>query len=151
MEQDQCSNNQNLSGENDSIEQGYCSNNQNLKWRKRHSNMTSFKRFESKPMVKIIFIYDRLRHRQTWSVLYQRLFHDTPLLKVNNDNYAIHKITKLKFVYWKSAQALQKTDREYKPTSIAKIPNNIQYSCSSLGLKITQIKILRNVFDDFGT
>ena len=29
---------------------------------KHNSNMTSFKRFESKPVVKIIFIYDRLRH-----------------------------------------------------------------------------------------
>jgi hypothetical protein len=28
-----------------------------------NSNMTSFKRFESKPVVKIILIYDRLRHR----------------------------------------------------------------------------------------
>jgi hypothetical protein len=30
---------------------------------KHNSNMTSFKRFESKPVVKIIFIYDRLCHR----------------------------------------------------------------------------------------
>jgi hypothetical protein len=44
-----------------------------------YSNITSFKRFESKPVVKIIFIYDRLRHRYTWSVVYKRLFHDTPL------------------------------------------------------------------------
>ena len=28
-----------------------------------YSNLTSFKRFESKPVVKKIFIYDRLRHR----------------------------------------------------------------------------------------
>jgi hypothetical protein len=28
-----------------------------------YSNLTSFKRFESKPVVKIIFIYDRLHHR----------------------------------------------------------------------------------------
>jgi hypothetical protein len=44
-----------------------------------NSNMTSFKRFKSKPVVKIILIYDQLRHRKTWSVLYKRLFHDTPL------------------------------------------------------------------------
>ena len=40
------------------------------------SNMTSFKRFESKPMVKIILIYDRLnlwRHRQFITIFYQFL------------------------------------------------------------------------------
>ena len=39
-------------------------------------NMTSFKRFESKPVVKIILIYDRLnlwRHRQFITVFYQFL------------------------------------------------------------------------------
>jgi hypothetical protein len=38
--------------------------------------MTSFKRFESKPVVKIILIYDRLnlwRHRQFIAILYQFL------------------------------------------------------------------------------
>ena len=38
------------------------------------SNMTSFKRFESKPVVKIILIYDRLnlwRHRQFITIFYQ--------------------------------------------------------------------------------
>jgi hypothetical protein len=38
-----------------------------------HSNMTSFKRFESKPVVKIILIYDRLnlwRHRQFITIFY---------------------------------------------------------------------------------
>jgi hypothetical protein len=41
-----------------------------------NSNMTSFKRFESKPVVKIIFIYDRSnlwRHRQFITVFYQFL------------------------------------------------------------------------------
>ena len=41
-----------------------------------HSNMTSFKRFESKPVVKIILIYDRLnlwRHRQFIAIFYQFL------------------------------------------------------------------------------
>jgi hypothetical protein len=40
------------------------------------SNMTSFKRFESKPVVKIILIYDRLnlwRHRQFITIFYQFL------------------------------------------------------------------------------
>jgi hypothetical protein len=40
------------------------------------SNMTSFKRFESKPVVKIILIYDRLnlwRHRQFITMFYQFL------------------------------------------------------------------------------
>ena len=39
-------------------------------------NMTSFKRFESKPVVKIILIYDRLnlwRHRQFVTIFYQFL------------------------------------------------------------------------------
>ena len=39
-------------------------------------NMTSFKRFESKPVVKIILIYDRLnlwRHRQFITTFYQFL------------------------------------------------------------------------------
>jgi hypothetical protein len=43
---------------------------------KEYSNMTSFKRFESKPVVKIILIYDRLnlwRHRQFISIFYQFL------------------------------------------------------------------------------
>ena len=38
-----------------------------------YSNMTSFKRFESKPVVKIILIYDRLnlwRHRQFITIFY---------------------------------------------------------------------------------
>ena len=42
----------------------------------RDSNMTSFKRFESKPVVKIILIYDRLnlwRHRQFITIFYQFL------------------------------------------------------------------------------
>jgi hypothetical protein len=39
----------------------------------------------------------------------------------------------------------------YKPTSLAKISNNIYYFWISLSLKITQIKIPRNVVDDFGT
>jgi hypothetical protein len=41
-----------------------------------HSNMTSFKRFESKPAVRIILIYDRLnlwRHRQFITIFYQFL------------------------------------------------------------------------------
>ena len=41
-----------------------------------YSNMTSFKRFESKPVVKIILIYDRLnlwRHRQFIMIFYQFL------------------------------------------------------------------------------
>ena len=41
-----------------------------------HSDMTSFKRFESKPVVKIILIYDRLnlwRHRQFITIFYQFL------------------------------------------------------------------------------
>ena len=41
-----------------------------------YSNMTSFKRFESKPAVKIILIYDRLnlwRHRQFIKIFYQFL------------------------------------------------------------------------------
>jgi hypothetical protein len=41
-----------------------------------NSNMTSFKRFESKPVVKIILIYDRLhlwRHRQFIAIFYQFL------------------------------------------------------------------------------
>ena len=41
-----------------------------------YSNMTSFKRFESKPVVKIILIYDRLnlwRHRQFIAIFYQFL------------------------------------------------------------------------------
>ena len=41
-----------------------------------NSNMTSFKRFESKPVVKIILIYDRLnlwRHRQFITIFYQFL------------------------------------------------------------------------------
>ena len=41
-----------------------------------YSNMTSFKRFESKPVVKIILIYDRLnlwRHRQFITIFYQFL------------------------------------------------------------------------------
>jgi hypothetical protein len=41
-----------------------------------HSNMTSFKRFEYTPVVKIILIYDRLnlwRHRQLITILYQFL------------------------------------------------------------------------------
>jgi hypothetical protein len=33
------------------------------KVQKINSNMTCFKRFDSKPVVKVIFIYDRLRHR----------------------------------------------------------------------------------------
>ena len=40
------------------------------------SNMTSFKRFESKPVVKIILIYDRLNllsHRQFITIFYQFL------------------------------------------------------------------------------
>ena len=40
------------------------------------SNMTFFKRFESKPVVKIILIYDRLnlwRHRQFITIFYQFL------------------------------------------------------------------------------
>jgi hypothetical protein len=40
------------------------------------SNMTSFKRFESKPVVKIILIYDRLnlwRHQQFITIFYQFL------------------------------------------------------------------------------
>ena len=43
---------------------------------KEYSNMTSFKRFESKPVVKIILIYDRLnlwRHRQFITLFYQIL------------------------------------------------------------------------------
>jgi hypothetical protein len=46
------------------------------RYNKLHSNMTSFKRFESKPVVKIILIYDRLnlwRHRQFITVFYQFL------------------------------------------------------------------------------
>jgi hypothetical protein len=41
-----------------------------------YSNMTSFKRFESKPVVKIILIYDRLNlwhHRQFITIFYQFL------------------------------------------------------------------------------
>ena len=41
-----------------------------------HSNMTSFKRFESKPVVKIILIYDQLnlwRHQQFIAIFYQFL------------------------------------------------------------------------------
>jgi hypothetical protein len=41
-----------------------------------NSNMTFFKRFESKPVVKIILIYDRLnlwRHRQFITIFYQFL------------------------------------------------------------------------------
>jgi hypothetical protein len=41
-----------------------------------HSNMTSFKRFESKPVVKKILIYDQLnlwRHRQFTTIFYQYL------------------------------------------------------------------------------
>jgi hypothetical protein len=41
-----------------------------------YSNMTSFKRFESKPVIKIILIYDRLnlwRHRQFIMIFYQFL------------------------------------------------------------------------------
>jgi hypothetical protein len=41
-----------------------------------YSNITSFKRFESKPVVKIILIYDRLnlwRHRQFITIFYQFL------------------------------------------------------------------------------
>jgi hypothetical protein len=41
-----------------------------------NSNMTSFKRFESKPVVKLILIYDRLnlwRHRQFITIFYQFL------------------------------------------------------------------------------
>ena len=41
-----------------------------------NSNMTSFKRFESKPVLKIILIYDRLnlwRHRQFIAIFYQFL------------------------------------------------------------------------------
>ena len=41
------------------------------------SNMTSFKRFESKPVVKIILILDRLnlkRHRQFITIFYQFLY-----------------------------------------------------------------------------
>ena len=41
-----------------------------------NSNMTSFKRVESKPVVKIILIYDRLnswRHRQFITIFYQFL------------------------------------------------------------------------------
>ena len=41
-----------------------------------NSNMTSFKRFESKPVVKIILIYDRSnlwRHRQFIAIFYQFL------------------------------------------------------------------------------
>ena len=41
-----------------------------------NSNMTSFKRFESKPVVKIILIYDRLnlwRHREFITIFYQFL------------------------------------------------------------------------------
>jgi hypothetical protein len=41
-----------------------------------YSNMTSFKRFESKPVVKIILIYDRLnlwRHRQFITIFHQFL------------------------------------------------------------------------------
>ena len=43
---------------------------------KINSDMTSFKRFESKPVVKIILIYDRLnlwRHRQFITIFYQFL------------------------------------------------------------------------------
>jgi hypothetical protein len=42
----------------------------------QYSNMTSFKRFESTPVVKIILIYDRLnlwRHRQFIAIFYQSL------------------------------------------------------------------------------
>jgi hypothetical protein len=42
----------------------------------QYSNMTSFKRFESKPVVKLILIYDRLnlwRHRQFITIFYQFL------------------------------------------------------------------------------
>ena len=42
----------------------------------QYSNMTSFKRFESKPVVKKILIYDRLnlwRHRQFITIFYQFL------------------------------------------------------------------------------
>jgi hypothetical protein len=45
-------------------------------WSKSYSNMTFFKRFESKPVVKIILIYDRLnlwRHRQFIAIFYQFL------------------------------------------------------------------------------
>ena len=45
-------------------------------WYIYNSNMTSFKCFESKPVVKIILIYDRLnlwRHRQFISIFYQFL------------------------------------------------------------------------------
>ena len=46
-----------------------------LAWN-RNSNMTSFKRFESKPVVKVILIYDRLnlwRHQQFITIFYQFL------------------------------------------------------------------------------
>ena len=42
----------------------------------QYSNMTSFKRFESKPVVKKILIYDQLnllRHRQFITIFYQSL------------------------------------------------------------------------------
>jgi hypothetical protein len=45
-------------------------------WSKSYSNMTFFKRFESKPVVKIILIYDRLnlwRHRQFIAIFYKFL------------------------------------------------------------------------------
>ena len=52
-----------------------CSNNKKEIYND-NSNMTSFKRFESKPVVEIILIYDRLnlwRHRQFITIFYQFL------------------------------------------------------------------------------
>ena len=57
-------------------------------------------------------------------MLSNRLFHDTPLLKVHNDKYAIHKINKHSSI-GNRLRRYKKTVREYKPTYIAKIPNNI--------------------------
>jgi hypothetical protein len=94
-------------------------------------NMTSFKRFEAKSLVKIILIYDRLRLEQpfykhrphlsmTQSVIYQYYFYQGFGLKAFEGRHIIIIDTHVSFVKYK-----YKTDRYYKLVSLAKIQNNI--------------------------
>jgi hypothetical protein len=56
-------------------------------WHKGDSNMTSFKRFESKPVVKIILIYDRLNlwhHRQFITIFYQFLHNRIEIIHLSH-------------------------------------------------------------------